>query len=132
MRGRLLVCACGAALCTSLASSAPALARTRTTNMPAIFTVKVTLTDRSIAMTPNHAVRGSTVTFILVNRGKKRHTFVFGAGKRRIGSQGFTRTLAPNGQSTVVMYLDFRGVLKCELGVPRSRTSIARGSFRVT
>lgn len=129
MRGRLLVCACGAALCTSLAFSAPALG---TTNMPAIFTVKVTLTDRSIAMTPNHAVRGSTVTFILVNRGKKRHTFVFGAGKRRVGSQGFTRTLAPNGQSTVVMYLDFRGVLKCELGVPRSRTSIARGSFRVT
>jgi hypothetical protein len=131
MKGRLLVGGC-AALCISLAVAAPVLARSRTTNAPAIFTVKVTLTDRKATMTPNYAARGSTVTFILTNRGKKRHTFVFGGAKRRVGTQGFTRTLAPNGQSTVVMYLDFRGVLKYVLGVPKSATIVAQGAFRVT
>jgi hypothetical protein len=128
MRGSLLVAACGA----SLAIAAPAVAQVDTTNAPAILTVKVTLTDRSVAMSPNHAARGSTVTFILTNRGKKKHTFVFGSAKRRVGTQGFSRTLAPNGQSSVVMFLDFRGVLSYELGVPKSTTRIARGNFRVT
>ena len=131
MKGRLLVGGC-AALCISLAVAGPVLARTRTTNAPAIFTVKVTLTDRRASMTPNHAARGSTVTFILTNRGKKRHTFVFGDAKHRIGTQGFARTLAPNGQATVVMYLDFRGLLKYVLGVPKSTTSVSQGVFRVT
>jgi hypothetical protein len=129
MRGRLLLGTSVAALCASLAGAAPGLA---TTNAPAIFTVKVTLTDRKIAMSPNHAARGSTVTFILTNRGKKRHTFVFGSAKPRVGSQGFARTLGPNQQSTVVMYLDFRGLLKYTLRPPKSATSIARGAFRVT
>ena len=131
MKGRLLAGGC-AALCISLAIAAPVLARSRTTNAPAIFTVKVTLTDRKATMTPDYAARGSTVTFILTNRGKKRHTFIFGGAKRRVGTQGFTRTLAPNGQSTVVMYLDFRGVLKYVLGVPKSATIVAQGAFRVT
>lgn len=131
MKGRLLVGGC-AALCISLAIAGPVLARSRTTNAPAIFTVKVTLTDRNASMFPNHAARGSTVTFILTNRGKKRHTFVFGSAKPRVGTQGFARTLAPNGQSTVVMYLDFRGVLKYVLGVPKSATAVAHGAFRVT
>jgi hypothetical protein len=130
MKGRLLVAGC-AAVCVSLAVAAPVLARSRTTNAPAIFTVKVTLTDRNASMFPNHAARGSTVTFILTNRGKKRHTFVFG-GVQRVGTQGFARTLAPNGQSTVVMYLDFRGVLKYVLRVPKSTTTVAHGAFRVT
>jgi hypothetical protein len=131
VKGRLLLVTCAASLCALLASAAPVLARPSTTNAPAIFTVKVTLTDHKISMTPNHAARGSTVTFILTNRGKKKHTFVFGTAKPRVGSQGFARTLAPNGQSTVVIYLDFRGVLKYVLGVPKSTTSIARGAFRV-
>ncbi len=131
MKARFLVGGCGA-LCIALAIAAPVLARSRTTNAPAIMTVKVTLTDRNASLTPNHAARGSTVTFILTNRGKKRHTFVFGGAKRRVGTQGFSRTLAPNGQSTVVMYLDFRGVLKYVLGVPKSTTAVAHGAFRVT
>lgn len=132
MSGRLLAGVCGVTVCTSLAVASPALARVRTTNAPAILTVKVTLTDRSISMTPNHAARGSTVTFILTNKGKKRHTLVFGATKRRVGTQGFARTLAPNGQSRVVMYLNFRGVLKYQVGVPKSKATVARGSFHVT
>lgn len=131
MRGRLLLGTCAAALGVALTIAAPVIARSRTTNAPAIFTVKVTLTDSKVAMLPNHAVRGSTVTFILTNRGKKRHTFVLGQAQR-VGTQGFVRTLGPNQQSTVVMYLDFRGVLKYTLRRPKSTTSIARGGFRVT
>lgn len=123
-----------AALCISilLVVAEPVFARSGTTNAPAILTVKVTLTDSKISMTPNHAARGSTVTFILTNRGKKKHTFAFGAAKPRLGLQGFARTLASNQQATVVLFLGFRGVLKYTLRVPKSTASIARGSFRIT
>lgn len=132
MKGRLVLGMCAAALCATLVSAGPVLARPSTTNAPAIFTVKVTLTDSRIGMLPNHAARGSTVTFILTNRGKKKHTFVFGSAKPAVGSQGFSRTLGPSQQSRVVMYLNFRGVLKYSLGVPKSTTSLAHGGFRVT
>lgn len=130
MKGRVLLATCVAALGAVLVSAAPVLARPSTTNAPAIFTVKVTLTDHKVSMSPKHAARGSTVTFILTNRGTKKHRFVFGQANR-IGSQGFARTLAPNGQSTVVMYLNFRGLLKYTLWVPKLKASVARGAFRV-
>jgi hypothetical protein len=133
MKGRLLLGTCVVALCALAAGAGPVFARPTTTNAPAIFTVKVTLTDHRISMTPTHAARGSTVTFILTNRGKKRYRFVFGDATRHIGTQGFARTLAPHGgQSTVVMFLNFRGILKYQLGLPKSTRSVARGSFRVT
>jgi opacity protein-like surface antigen len=117
--------ACAAALVAAgSAASAP-----QTTNMPAIFTIKVTITDRSIAMTPNHAARGSTVTFILTNRGKKTHTFQIGEAKSGVG-HGFRQTLKPNGQYTKVMYMDYRGVMKIIL---RSGTTVAaKSSFKIT
>jgi hypothetical protein len=110
---------------------ASGVARPDTTNSPAIFTAKVTLTDRSVAMRPNHAARGSYVTFIITNRGRKKHTFVLGDVKRGPGqTTGFARTLAPNKQLTVVLYLDYRGVLRYVLRAP-SGTSIAKGVFRI-
>lgn len=119
-----------AAVCVvSLAFVAAAAGRPTTTNEPAIFTVKVTLTDKSIVLRPARAARGSTVTFILTNRGKKTHTFSLGKAKAGY-SQGFVRTLRPNQQLRIVMYLDFRGVLKY---VNRTgKTPIASGSFRIT
>lgn len=122
----------GSVCAVSLVFAATALGRSRTTNEPAIFTVKVTLTDRSIRLTPNHGARGSTVTFVLTNRGRKSHTFTIGDVKRglRYGQQGFARTLKPNQQLTIVMYLDLRGVLKYT-----NRTGskpVAFGSFRIT
>jgi hypothetical protein len=103
-----------------------------TTNSPAIFTAKVTLTDASVAMHPNHAARGSYVSFIITNRGRKKHTFVFGDIKRGPGhTTGFARTLAPNKQLTVVLYLDYRGLLRYVLRTPTG-TNIAKGVFRIT
>jgi hypothetical protein len=126
---RVLLAACACTLSGVVA--APATSAPQTTNQPAIFTVKVTISDRGIAMSPNHAARGSTVTFILTNRGKKTHTFQIGDVKRGSGyGQGFRQTLKPNGQYTKVMFLDYRGVMKFFL---RSGTTItARGSFRIT
>lgn len=103
-----------------------------TTNVPAIFTVKVTLTDSRIAMSPNHAVRGSTITFVLVNRGKKTHTFVIGDVKRGTGhGQGFAQVLRPNQQFSKVMFLDYRGVLPFSSRAGTTKTVVARGAFTI-
>jgi len=119
------------AFLTSLVIAAPGFARPQTTNSPAIFTAKVTLTDTSVAMHPNHAARGSYVTFIITNRGRKKHTFVFGDVKRGAGhTTGFARTLGPSRQLTVVLYLDYRGALRYVLRTP-SGTNIAKGVFRI-
>jgi hypothetical protein len=128
MRRALLT---GAALAGALAVAGTAAGRPETTNAPAIFTVKVTIRDAGIALTPNHAVRGSTVTFILTNRGKKTHTFVIGDATRGAGKgQGFKQVLKPNQQFTKVMFLDYRGVMKFFLR--SSGTTYARGAFKIT
>lgn len=130
MRGRLVV---AAACATALVFAASGSARPVTTNQPAIFTVKVTITDRAIAMRPNHAARGSTVTFILTNRGRQTHRFVLGDVARGPGKgQGFARTLRPDQQLTIVMYLDYRGVMAYSSRSADGRTTSARGSFRIT
>ncbi|MGH2935752.1 MAG: hypothetical protein ACRDL2_14740 [Gaiellaceae bacterium] len=119
-----------AAACAAfLVGVTPGFARSRTTNEPAIFTVKVTITDHSIVLSQRHAARGSTVTFILTNRGRKVHTFAIGAAKAGY-SQGFARTLKPNQQLRIVMYLDVRAVLKYYNRT--GKKPIATGSFRIT
>ena len=119
---------CG--LAAALAVTGAASAGPRTTNVPAIFTVKVTIRDKAIAMSPNHAVRGSTITFILTNRGKKTHTFVIGDVRRGAGfGQGFKQTLRPNQQFTKVMFLDYRGVMR--FSTRTGGTVVARGAFTI-
>ena len=128
MKGAFSLLFAGALALVVVASG---LAQSSTTNSPAIFTAKVTLTDTSVAMHPNHAARGSYVTFIITNRGRRKHTFVFGDVKRGAGhTTGFARTLAPNRQLTVVLYLDYRGLLRYVLRAP-SGTNIAKGTFRI-
>jgi hypothetical protein len=114
----------------ALLIAAPASSRPQTTNVPAIFTVKVTVTNTRIAMHPAHAVRGSTVTFILTNRGTKTRTFVIGDVRRGAGhGQGFAQILRPDQQFTKVMYLDYRGVMK--FSTRAGRTVVATGLFRI-
>lgn len=123
----MLACACVTALAIAGAGSA----REATTNEPAIFTVKVTLTDAAVKLSPNHAARGSYCTFLITNRGRKTHRFVIGDVKRGPGyGEGFARTLKPQQQLRIVMYLNYRGLLKY---VERSGTKdVARGAFRIT
>jgi uncharacterized cupredoxin-like copper-binding protein len=126
MKGVLLaICAAAA-----LAVAGSAAGGSQTTNVPAIFTVKVTLSDAKIAMTPNHAVRGSTITFVLINRGKKTHTFVIGDPKRGAGhGQGFAQTLKPNQQFQKVMFLDYRG--KLPFTTRAGSAIVGRGMFTI-
>jgi hypothetical protein len=117
-------------ICVAAAVCAVAGSATATTNVPAIFTVKVTIKDRSMAMTPNHAVRGSTITFILTNRGSKTRTFVIGDPKRGAGhGQGFQQVLRPNQQFTKVMFLDYRGLMP--FTTKAGSTVVSRGVFRI-
>jgi hypothetical protein len=126
-RGLILASGASAA---ALAVAGTAVGGLRTTNAPAIFTVKVTITEKGISMTPNHGARGSTVTFILTNRGKKTRTFVIGDVKRGAGfGQGFAQTLKPNQQFTKVMFLDYRGAMKVFLRSGKIVT--AHGAFKI-
>jgi hypothetical protein len=110
MRRGTLLAAASAALV--LGSAAPALSRPETTNPGAFETIRVTLTDSSITVKPKVSGRGVTGIFVLTNRGTKRHTWVIGDIKRGAGKNiGFTRTLRPGQQQSVVMFLNYRGVL---------------------
>ncbi len=66
----------------ALVSTAQGSAQPRTTAPPPVVTVKVTITDTAIRLSPKRALRGSIGRFILVNRGKKPHTFVLGHERR--------------------------------------------------
>jgi hypothetical protein len=117
-------------IAAALLVATPASSRTHTTNVPAIFTVKVTVTNSRIGMHPAHAVRGSTVTFILTNRGTKTRTFVIGDVKRGPGhGLGFAQVLRPDQQFTKVMYLDYRGSMK--FSTRAGRAVVATGVFKI-
>ena len=72
--------------------------------------VKVTITDVAIKMSPKKAFRGDYARFILVNVGKKPHTFTLGGSKRGAGVQtGFSQPLKPRQQKILLLFLDYRG-----------------------
>jgi hypothetical protein len=119
------------AFLASLVIAVPALARPRTTNAPAIMTIKVTITDRSITVTPNNAPRGTNATFILTNRGKTTTRWVLGNTTRGVGKKiGFASVLGPDQQKSVVMFLDYRGPLPYSASQVGGK-SVLKGSFRI-
>jgi hypothetical protein len=128
MRRRSLV---PVVLLASLTVAASAFARPDTTNAPAFLTVKVTITDTSVTVKPNTAVRGTNAIFILTNRGKTTQKWILGNETRGAGKKsGFASVLAPDQQKHVVMYLDYRGQL------PYSTTKVGgkkqvHGSFKI-
>ena len=71
--------------------------------------------------------------FILVNTGKKPHTFVLGHERRGTGTQtGFTKSLKPHQQSILILFLDFRGSLPYRATLPADRSKPAmQGTFRI-
>jgi hypothetical protein len=115
-------------LATAAAALGVAGSASGTTNVPAIFTVKVNIYDTKLTMSPNHAVRGSTITFVMINRGKKTHTFQIGSTKTGLG-HGFRQTLKPNQQFQKVMFLDYRGKMPFTTRV--GSTIVARGAFTI-
>lgn len=123
---RRLLFAAAAVVAASLVSVGPGQARPDTTNPAATIPIKMTVTDRTIRMSPSSAPRGVAGLFIVLNRGKKIHTIVLrdvGAGKRPT----FTATVRPDQQKTFVMFLDYRGIVHVH-----SPDGTLQGTFKVT
>ncbi len=100
----------------------------QTTAPPPIVTIRVNITDRTISMTPKRAQRGVMAQFVLVNTGKKPHTFTLGHQRHGTATQtGFSAPVGPRGQSIKIYYLDYRGKLpylssnKADLKIPGMR-----------
>ena len=104
-----------------------------TTAPPEVVAVKITITDKAIQMSPKRAQRGAVARFILVNIGKKPHTFALGHERRGTGTQtGFHKSLKPNEQSILVLFLDYRGKIPylCTLPADRAKPGM-RGTFTI-
>ena len=71
--------------------------------------------------------------FILVNVGKKPHTFVLGHERRGTGVQtGFKKALKPSQQSVLILFLDFRGEIPYRATLPADRNKPRmKGIFRI-
>jgi hypothetical protein len=94
----------------TLVGVAQSFGRPQTTAPPPVTDVKVTITDSVIRMSPKRAFRGDYGRFILVNVGKRPHTFKFGGAKRGAGVQtGFSAALKPGQQKILLLFLDYRG-----------------------
>jgi hypothetical protein len=108
-------------------------AQPRTTAPPPVVSVKVMITDARISMHPKRAQRGTMARFILVNIGKKPHTFKLGSERRGTGAQsGFTKALKPSEHSINIFFLDYRGKLPYFAPLPADRSKPAmRGVFTI-
>ena len=117
----------------ALAPAAESAVAPQTTAPPPVVTVKVTMTDASFRMSPKIAQRGTIARFILVNTGKKAHTFTLGHERRGTATQtGFTKTLKPHQQHVSILYLDYRGAIPYAGTMPADRLKTAmKGTFRI-
>jgi hypothetical protein len=119
---------------TAVGHAAQGAIQPQTTAPPQVITIKIMISDTAISMTPRSAPRGDMGRFILVNTGKKRHTFALGHERRQTGTQtGFTKSLRPGEQAILLLYLDYRGALPYLGALPADRVKPAmKGTFRIT
>ena len=131
MKSRLLALAAVSAV--ALVPAAQSADRPQTTAPPPVSNIKIIITDTGITVSPKLAQRGSMGRFILVNRGKKPHTFVLGHERRGTGVQtGFKKALKPNQQSVLILFLDFRGAIPYHSPLPADRSKPRmQGIFRI-
>ena len=131
MKSRLFALA--AVSIVALVPAAQSAVQPRTTAPPPVANIKITITDTAIRMSPKIAQRGTIARFILVNIGKKPHTFVLGHERRATGTQtGFTKALKPSQQSILILFLDYRGPIPYLGSLPADRTKpLMKGIFRV-
>ena len=130
---RVSFLALAAALTVALVPAANSSARPRTTAPPEVVTIKITISDTRISMRPKVAPRGDIGRFILLNVGKKPHTFALGHERRGTGSQtGFTRSLKPSEQIILILFLDYRGELPYLGTLPDDRNKLGmKGTFKI-
>jgi hypothetical protein len=114
-----------------LAVAADGSARTQTTNPGAYLTVRVSVTNKGITMSPTHARRGQTAIFLLWNHATIPRVFALGdVSLTHHRGTGFVVKLARNEQKRVLLYLTYRGLLPAWLGNTH-KTKVV-GAFRVT
>ena len=131
MKSRLFALAAVSAV--ALVPAAQSADQPQTTAPPPVSNIKIIITDTGITVSPKLAQRGSMGRFILVNTGKKPHTFVLGTERRGTGVQtGFKKALKPNQQSVLILFLDFRGAIPYHAPLPADRTKPRmKGIFRI-
>ena len=117
----------------ALVPAAQSAGQPQTTAPPPVSNIKVIITDSGITISPKLAQRGSMGRFILVNQGKKPHTFVLGHERRGTGVQtGFKKALKPSQQSVLILFLDFRGAIPYHSPLPADKTKPRmQGIFRI-
>jgi opacity protein-like surface antigen len=117
----------------ALVPAAQSARQPQTTAPPPVSNIKVIITDSGITISPKLAQRGSMGRFILVNQGKKPHTFVLGHERRGTGVQtGFKKALKPSQQSVLILFLDFRGAIPYHSPLPADKTKPRmQGIFRI-
>lgn len=131
MKSRLL--ALGAVSAVALVPAAQSADQPQTTAPPPVSNIKIIITDSGIHVTPKLAQRGSMGRFILVNQGKKPHTFVLGHERRGTGVQtGFKKSLKPSEQGVMILFLDFRGAIPYHSPLPADKSKPRmKGIFRI-
>jgi hypothetical protein len=131
---KLRLFALAAASAVALVPAAQGSARPRTTAPPPVVNVKVTITDTRIGVTPKVAQRGDYARFIMINVGKRPHTFTLGSTKHGTGVQtGFSKALKPNEQKTLLLFLDYRGQVAYRGSLPADRSLPGmRGVFTIS
>lgn len=131
MKSRLFTLAAVSAV--ALVPAAQSADQPQTTAPPPVSNIKIIITDAGIKVSPKFAQRGSMGRFILVNTGKKPHTFVLGHERRGTGVQtGFKKALKPNQQSVLILFLDFRGAIPYHAPLPADKSKPAmKGIFRI-
>lgn len=118
----------GVALLSAMAAVPAAQGSVRTqsgpsTTAPTVFVnVLVTLTDTRITLSRRRANRGDEARFIIRNLGTKTHGFSLGSLERGNGFQtGFSQTLKPKTQKTLLLFLDYRGAVPYKSHLPHDR-----------
>jgi hypothetical protein len=93
------------------------------TTAPNVFVnIQATISDTRITLKPRKANRGDEARFIIRNVGTKPHSFTLGSSARGTGEQtGFSRTLKPRTQTTLLLFLDFRGPVPYRSVLPHDR-----------
>ena len=131
MKSRLFALAAVSAV--ALVPAAQSARQPQTTAPPPVSNIKVIITDSGITVSPKRAQRGSMGRFILVNQGKKPHTFVLGHERRGTGVQtGFKKALKPSQQSVLILFLDFRGAIPYHSPLPADKSKPRmQGIFRI-
>lgn len=114
-----------------LVLAADGSARPQTTNPGAYLTVRVTVSDKTVTMSPAHARRGQTAIFLLSNHATTSRVFAIGdVSLTHHRGTGFAVKLARNETKRVLLYLTYRGPLPAWLG-DTAKTKVV-GVFTVT